>query len=158
MDATDPNPSRPLAALTALPDDTLHPDLTPRQRRRLIREGIERFNTGRYYDAHESWEEVWRSTTPEPADLWRGLIQIAVGLYHFEVRNKPAPARRVLARGLDRVERFPQGSEGLDLERLCREGRAWHEWLDSGRGDPPPRPRLRLIEIANTTSRTRQSP
>ena len=114
-----------------------------------MREGIECFNDGRFYEAHEAWEEVWRSTTPEPAELWRGLIQVAVGLYHHLERGNPAPARRVLARGLRRVERYPQGTEGLDLHRLCREARAWEDWLtqaEHGGGDePPPLPRVERL-------------
>lgn len=121
----------------------LHPELPAAERDRLLREGVSRFNAGRYFDAHESWEEIWRSTTPEPAELFRGLIQVAVGLYHYVVREKPAPARRVLARGLRRVEPFAPRAEGLDLARFVDEAAAWEAFLAAGAGEPPPRPRLR---------------
>lgn len=120
----------------------LHPELSPERREALAREGREHFNAGRFFEAHEAWEEIWRSTTPEPEALWRGLIQVAVGLYHYLERGNPAPARRVLARGLRRVERFPQGTEGLDLERLCAAARDWMAWLEHAEGEPPPLPRV----------------
>ncbi len=123
-------------------DRVLHPDLAPQERSALLRAGIEHFNAGRFFEAHEAWEEIWRSTRPEPRELFRGLIQVAVGLYHFVERGNPAPARRVLARGLARVEPFPQGTEGLDLDRLCTGGRAWRDWLAAPAGEPPPLPRL----------------
>lgn len=123
----------------------LHPVLTAAERGALLREGIDHFNAGRYFDAHESWEEIWRSTTPEPKELFRGLIQVAVGLYHHHVRGKAAPARRVLARGLRRLERYPQGTEGLDLDALRTAARRWEGWLAAPGGTPPPPPQLRRV-------------
>lgn len=124
----------------------LHPVLAPGERRRFLLEGLEHFNAGRFFEAHESWEEIWRSTTPEPRELWRGLIQVAVGLYHFRVRRRPGPARRVLARGLRRLEGFPRGTEGLDLEALRTAAREWEDWLAEREGPPPPLPRLKHLD------------
>jgi hypothetical protein len=120
----------------------LHPELSAAERDRLLREGVERFNAGRFFDAHESWEEIWRSTTPEPADLFRGLIQVAVGLYHYLESGKRGPARRVLARGLRRVEPVAPAAEGLDQEAFVADAARWEAWLEAGEGDPPPPPRL----------------
>ena len=130
-------------------DRILHPELTAEERSARLRAGVEHFNAGRFFEAHEAWEEIWRSRTPEPRELFRGLIQIAVGLYHFVERSKPGPARRVLARGLARVEPHPQGTEGLDLEGLCQGARAWIEWLEAPAGEPPPLPRLRRLGPEN---------
>lgn len=124
----------------------LHPVLTASERAALVAEGIEHFNAGRFFEAHEAWEEIWRSTTPEPRELWRGLIQVAVGLYHHETRGNPAPARRVLARGLRRLEDYPQGTEGLDLVGLRATAALWESWLAGPRRTaPPPRPRVERI-------------
>src|SRR6185503_690713 len=76
----------------------LHPELEPEERRLLLLRGVELFNAARFYEAHEVWEEVWRSTTPEPKDLLQGLIQVAVGMVHHRDRGRPAVARRVLAK------------------------------------------------------------
>ena len=124
------------------PRPDLHPVLTAQQRRALIRAGVDHFNAGRYFEAHEAWEEIWRSTTPEPRDLWRGLIQVAVGLFHFVERGNPGPARRVLARGLRRVATHPQGTEGFDLDGLRAAASAWEAWLERAEGRAPERPRL----------------
>jgi predicted metal-dependent hydrolase len=55
----------------------LHPDLDPAERRRLVRLGVDLFNRGDFFEAHEVLEEVWRSTRPEPRDLFQELIQVA---------------------------------------------------------------------------------
>lgn len=120
----------------------LHPELDPAERRRLFRLGVELFNRGEHFACHEAWEEIWRSTTPEPRDLFQGLIQVAVGLHHFHVRRRGDVARRVLARGRRRLERVADRPHGLDLDRLLRDVAAWEAWLAAPGGEPPPMPRL----------------
>jgi hypothetical protein len=120
----------------------LHPDLAPAERRRLFRRGIELFNRGELLACHETWEEIWRSTTPEPRDLFQGLIQVAVGFYHFRDRRRPDVARRVLGKGRRRLERVLDRPHGLDLERLLAEVDGWDDWLAEPSGEPPSLPRL----------------
>jgi len=56
---------------------------------RLLAEGIELFNAGRYWDAHEAWERAW---TPDrkgaDAGFYKGLIQVAAGCLHYARRNR----------------------------------------------------------------------
>ncbi len=48
-------------------------------------EGIRLFNRKAYWDAHESWEEIWQTLGDGPEDDWeillRGLIQFAAALH-----------------------------------------------------------------------------
>lgn len=111
----------------------------------MLHRGVELYRAGRYFDCHEVWEEVWRSTTPEPKDLIQGLIQVAVGVYHFE-RGKPEVALRVLAKGRRRVELYPSPSLGLDLDLLLDGVRRWELALGDGATEPGSPPNLRLIE------------
>ena len=120
----------------------LHPDHTPEERRRLLIEGLEHFNAERFFEAHETWEEVWRSRTPEPRQLLQGLIQIAVAMVHQRDRGRPAVARRVLAKGWRRVDPYRPRALGLDLEILAGSVESWSRWLEHAAGDPPPLPRL----------------
>jgi hypothetical protein len=122
----------------------LHPDLPPEERRRLLLLGIDFFNAARFYDAHEAWEEVWRSTTPEPKELLQGLIQVAVGMVHHLDRGRPAVARRVLAKGRRRIEPFAPAALGLDLEELLANVERWDRWLLDRDGASPPLPTVRV--------------
>ncbi|MEM8994291.1 MAG: DUF309 domain-containing protein [Acidobacteriota bacterium] len=130
-------------------DPPLRPELRPvlgaGERAELIERGVALFNAGRFYDCHEAWETVWRSTTPEPRDLWRGLIQVAVGFYHFHDRRRPDVAARVLRKGAGRVEPFAPSGEGLDLAALLATVDAWVESLESGSAPRPGAPRLERI-------------
>lgn len=51
--------------------------------------GIELFNAGRYWEAHEVWEEEW---TPDrkgaDSGFYKGLIQIAAGCLHYTRHNR----------------------------------------------------------------------
>jgi predicted metal-dependent hydrolase len=124
----------------------LHPELDPPQRRRLLERGVELFNAGRFFEAHEAWEEVWRSTTPEPKDLLQGLIQVAVAMVHHLERGRPEVARRVLAKGRRRVERWRPAALGIDLEALLAAVGGWDRWLETREGASPPLPTVRLLE------------
>jgi predicted metal-dependent hydrolase len=54
----------------------------------LLEEGILFFNGGRFYEAHEVWEDLWRATVePGLRTSYQGLIQAAVGLHHLTRRN-----------------------------------------------------------------------
>ena len=124
-------------------DRELHPVLTPERRRELIQQGTERFNSGEYFAAHEAWEEIWRSTTPEPRDLFQGLVQLSAAFHHLHERKRSDVARRVLARARRRLAALPEWTEGLDLAALLEKLAAWDEWLAaSGNRIPPP---LRLL-------------
>jgi hypothetical protein len=130
----------------ASPERALRPELTPAARRRLLARGVELFNAGAFHDCHDAFEEVWRSTTPEPRDLWQGLIQVAVGLHHAVDRGRPAPARRVLARGRRRLAGLPSPCHGLDLAALLAAAGRWDAWLAAPQGEPPPPPRIVVVE------------
>jgi uncharacterized protein len=45
--------------------------------------GILFFNDGDYFEAHEVWEELWAESHGDQRRFIQGLIQAAVGLFHF---------------------------------------------------------------------------
>lgn len=120
----------------------LRPALSPAERRRLLARGVELFNAGAFYDCHEAFEEVWRSTTPEPRDLWQGLIQVAVGLHHALDRGRPDVGRRVLAKGRRRLAGLPSPCEGIHVAALLAAAEEWDRWLAAPAGEPPATPRI----------------
>lgn len=121
----------------------LHPVLTPEERERLFREGIELFNGGRFYDSHEAWEDIWRSTTPEPKDLFQGLIQVAAALHQFLDLHREQAPQRTLAKARQRLEPYAPAALGLDLADLLDQVGTWQAWLEHRSGEAPPPPVLR---------------
>jgi hypothetical protein len=123
----------------------LHPVLTPDERRRLVRQGVDCFNRGEFFDAHEVWEEVWRSNLPEPRTLLQGLIQVAAGMHQIlELHRKVGP-RNTLAKAAAHLEPYSPAALGLDVEGVLCSVSRWREWLESG-GERPPTPELRVVD------------
>ena len=129
----------------------LHPNLTPEERRSLFLKGIELFNGGRFYDSHEVWEDIWRSTTPEPKNLFQGLIQIAAALHQFlDLHRQEAPGR-TLAKARVRLEPYAPVACGLDIASLLDHVGVWQSWLETKHGDPPPVPVVHALDPAAIT-------
>ncbi|HVG08258.1 MAG TPA: DUF309 domain-containing protein [Thermoanaerobaculia bacterium] len=123
----------------------LHPDLSPEERRRLFQEGIDLFNQGELFLSHEAWEEIWRSTTPEPRELFQGLVQVAAGLHQIlELKRKIGP-RNTLAKARSHLEPCAPVLCGLDVESLLEAVREWQEWLEQ-EGEMPAVPTIRVID------------
>ena len=144
----DPGEAQVSSALRISSDSsrTLHPILEAGERRALFEEGIRRFNRREFFECHEAWEEIWRSTTPEPRDLFQGLIQIGVGFFHYFERERPDVARRVLAKGRRRLEPSAPVSHGLDLAALLAAVEIWEAWLEIESGEQPSVPKLELAD------------
>ena len=63
--------------------------LLSEQEQRWLDDGITEFNTGRYWHAHEDWEEMWKSLKAREADQRyilgiQGLIQTTALLFQYE--------------------------------------------------------------------------
>lgn len=52
----------------------------------LVR-GIEEFNEGRWYECHDTLEELWAGEQGEARDLYQGILQVAVALHHWREGN-----------------------------------------------------------------------
>ncbi len=84
--------------------------------KRLI-EGVDAFNSARYYDAHEAWEDVWRESIGAERLWLQGLVQVAVALHHASTGNLVG-ARSVLARALRNLQKCPADLRGVDIDDL----------------------------------------
>ena len=54
-----------------------------------LKRGIDLFNSGRYWDAHEAWEHEWMPDRKgSDAAFYKGLIQVAAGCLHYSRHNR----------------------------------------------------------------------
>jgi predicted metal-dependent hydrolase len=125
----------------------LHPVLTPGERRRLLRDGINRFNRGEFFDAHEIWEEVWRSNLPEPRKLLQGLIQVAAGLHQILDLHRTIGPRNTLAKARAHLEPYAPAALGLDVHGVLESVGRWQIWLETPTEERRPAvPELRVLD------------
>jgi predicted metal-dependent hydrolase len=89
----------------------------------LFQNGINFFNDGRYFEAHEAWEDLWRSSTGPLRLYYQGLVQAAVGLHHLH-RGNSQGARALLERSVKKLEQYPADFcriSNVELTRQLRE-------------------------------------
>ncbi|UCH10325.1 MAG: DUF309 domain-containing protein [Fidelibacterota bacterium] len=84
----------------------------------LFRRGLEAFNAGDYYDAHEYWEDLWSEYQLPDRSLIQGLIQMAVGCFHITNDNLNG-ARGLFGKALPKLEAHQPTGRGLDVTRLA---------------------------------------
>ena len=109
--------------------------MEPHDKDRLFRKGLEAFNSGHFYEAHEHWEEVWLKTLDPEKMFLQGLIQVAAAFHHYSRANRQGTENLLLA-GLTKVERFPHGHGGLELEALRIAVRRWLSSMRDGKYPP----------------------
>jgi len=80
-------------------------------------DGVEFFNTGHFFDAHEAWEDVWRESAELERQWLQGLVQAAVALHHASRGNRIGAAS-VLARAVGNLEGSPQRLRGIDVRQV----------------------------------------
>lgn len=85
---------------------------------RALERGIEHFNAGRYFQAHEAWEEGWHPSPAPERDFWQGLTQLAVGMTHRERGNRHG-AVTLLERAARKLNDYPERYKGVYVAPLA---------------------------------------
>jgi hypothetical protein len=86
--------------------------------------GIDLFNRGDYFEAHEVWEELWLDCPSAERRFYQALIQAAVAIYHFGRGNNTGAAR--LARSGKRyMDAYRPSHSGLDVDGFWRQVEAY---------------------------------
>jgi predicted metal-dependent hydrolase len=86
----------------------------------LLRDGIFFFNEGRYFEAHEAWEDLWRPTRGPLRLYYQGLVQAAVGMHHLGRGNRNG-AQAQIAKSLAKLEQYPAAFCQIDNARLIED-------------------------------------
>lgn len=82
--------------------------------------GLEHIRAGRYFEAHEELELVWRAAPAEERDFYQGLVHVAVAWYQAG-REKPVATARQLEKALRRLEPYEPAHRGVDVAALRRQ-------------------------------------
>jgi predicted metal-dependent hydrolase len=83
-----------------------------------LERGIELFNSGRYWDAHEAWEGDWMPDRKGPdSGFYKGLIQVAAGCLHYQRRNRRGAVNKWRT-GADYLRPYLPAHRGIQLAPL----------------------------------------
>tara|TARA_B100000003_G_scaffold205669_1_gene219696 strand:- start:819 stop:1181 length:363 start_codon:yes stop_codon:yes gene_type:complete len=86
----------------------------------LFREGLNHYREGNYFDAHESWEELWSDYYLSDRRFIQGLIQLSVSFVHLE-RDNLKGARSLLNKSIEKFEEYKGSQRGIDMTNLLNE-------------------------------------
>ena len=111
---------------------------------------IDEFNSGEFFEQHETLELLWRATPGEIRHLYEGILQIGVGMHHLFTNHNFHGAAVKLDHGIRLLDSFPPVCQGVDVARLKRDATAARAHLVAlgperlGDFDPEWTPRVHL--------------
>jgi predicted metal-dependent hydrolase len=83
-----------------------------------LRKAIEEFNSGEFFEQHETLELLWRATSGEIRHLYEGILQVGVGMHHLLANHNFHGAAVKLDHGIRLLEAYPGVCHGVDVARL----------------------------------------
>jgi CheY-like chemotaxis protein len=83
----------------------------------LALRGLEEFNRGLYFEAHESLEAAWKEDVSVGRDLYQAILQVAVAYLQIE-RGNYTGAQKMFWRVRQWIDPLPDTCRGVDVARL----------------------------------------
>ena len=83
----------------------------------LFVQGLVEFRAGRFFEAHEGWELLWKNSKGDDKLFLQGLIQLAAACVHIG-RGNATPGRHLLALAKIKLDRFGDDEAGVDVRSL----------------------------------------
>jgi hypothetical protein len=114
------------------------------------------FNVGKFWECHETLEDVWKDT-PYPFRLfYHGIIKTSVGFHHLSKHNRNG-ARVKLRDGVTLLKIFQPEWLGVQTDRLLADTAEWLPLLETGiidwaKLDSQPRPRILIADSQDTSA------
>ncbi len=78
-------------------------------------DGIQLFNDGSYFEAHDHFEDMWMEAENDEKDFYQGLVQVSVGSYHLICGNYTG-ALSQYRKGVEKLENYRDSKRNIDLD------------------------------------------
>ncbi|MEP6643904.1 MAG: DUF309 domain-containing protein [Acidobacteriaceae bacterium] len=111
-----------------------------------FRQAISSFNRAHFFEAHELFEDLWRSAPGEQKLFFQGLVQMSVAFHHHSQGNLMG-AESVLKRALRNLSGYPEHFGGIELTRLRQ---SLQECVQAFTENTPP-PSLPQLKVTKTS-------
>jgi len=85
-----------------------------------IRNGVELFNSERYWESHEALEYAWRKASGSEKEVLQGVILVAAALVHLQ-KDEREVALSVMQRALEKLSGKESVYFEMDIEDLRNE-------------------------------------
>ncbi len=120
---------------------------------KLLAAGLEAYRNGRYFDAHELWEESRRHHAEDHEairELLKALILVATAMHKLHRAKSPNGAAQLLEVALHKLRDTPDGTLGASVGELIQDVERIHIELEAASSrrplviDPSHVPQIRL--------------
>ena len=98
------------------------------ERLHILLAGVQQYNAGYFFEAHETWEDLWMRSPWPVRRFLQGLIQLSAAFVHL-VRHEYPGTVRLLGHGIEKLTGFTPQYMGIDVERLVAEATRAREAL-----------------------------
>jgi predicted metal-dependent hydrolase len=104
-----------------------------------LREGISFFNHGRFFEAHESWEALYREAEKQDKPFLEGLIQLATACRLIEDFGEIKGPVKLIYQALIRFENYHPSYLDVRVAQLATAMESWAKELETSgvRGHKP---------------------
>ena len=102
------------------------PPLGETEKLEALAKGVREFNSWRFYDCHETLEDVWRAEDGRLADFFQGIIKVAAAFHHL-LRGNHKGAVNLLGHALTLLAPYRPACLRVDVQRLIDETSACYE-------------------------------
>ena len=79
--------------------------------------GLSLARAGAFFEAHEAFEDAWRTCEQSERDFFQGLVHVVVSAYQ-RGRGRPVAQERQRVKALRRLAAFAPSHRGLDIAAL----------------------------------------
>ncbi len=107
---------------------TTLPPLTEDAKREALAKAVREFNSWRFYDCHETLEDVWRAESSDLVDFYQGIIKVAAGFHHL-LRGNHKGTVNLLGHALTLLAPYRPSCQGVNVQRLVDEAGACYQRL-----------------------------
>ncbi len=111
----------------------------------LFQQGIELFNSERFFECHEAWEAAWLRSNAEEKLFYQGMIQAAAAVLHAQ-RGNPAGSRGLWGKALEKLAPLPAQFRSIALEELRRDLTQYFAQLLERGSAPDHPPKIRRLD------------
>ena len=82
-----------------------------------LADGLALARAGRYFEAHEAFEDAWRGASPDERDFFQGLVHVVVAWYQ-DGRGNETGCGRQLEKAARRLAAYAPSHRGIDVASL----------------------------------------
>ena len=82
-----------------------------------LADGLALARAGRYFEAHEAFEDAWRAASPDERDFFQGLVHVVVAWYQ-DGRGNEIGCGRQLEKAARRLVAYAPRHRGVDVASL----------------------------------------